>query len=92
MMSKLQEVSDCSLTALSETQIIQPNDQTVVNNKLEKMRKEAVAAYFMVRTFNLSAENQKNQEKSQVRVVSVAADILIAMRQLCHGGSRCFEV
>jgi len=76
MMSKLQTVSDCSLTALFETQTIQPNDQTVVNNKLEKTWKEAVAAYFMAQTFNLSAEKQKNQEKSQVRVVSVTADIL----------------
>jgi hypothetical protein len=69
MRSKLQEVSDGSLTALSETQTIQPNDYTVVNNKLEKTWKEAVAEYFMVQTFNLSAGTEKNQEKSQGRVV-----------------------
>jgi len=63
-----------------------------VNNKLEKMWKEAVAANFMVPTFNLSATTEKNQEKSQVRVVSVAADILMAMRQICRAGMRCFEV
>jgi hypothetical protein len=63
-----------------------------VNNKLEKTWKEAVAAYFMVQTFNLSATNEKNQEKSRVRVVSVAVDILTAMRQICRGGMRCFEV
>jgi hypothetical protein len=63
-----------------------------VNNKLEKMWKKAVAAYFMVQTFNLSAGNKKNQEKSQVRLVSVAADILTATRQLCHAGMRCFAV
>lgn len=56
------------------------------------MWKEAVAPYFMAQTFNLSSETEKNQEKSQVRVVSVATDILTAMRQLCRGGIRCFEV
>jgi len=56
------------------------------------MWKEAVAAYFMVQTFNLSAGTEKNQEKSQVRLVSVAADILTAMRQLCRAGMRCFAV
>jgi 2-keto-3-deoxy-galactonokinase len=63
-----------------------------VNNKLEKMWKEAVAAYFMVQTFNLSAATEKNQEKSQVRVVCVGEDILTAMRQLCRAGVRCFVV
>jgi hypothetical protein len=62
-----------------------------VNNKLEKIWKEAVAAYFMVQTFNLSAGTEKNQENSQVRSVSVAADILTATRQLCRAGMRCFS-
>lgn len=56
------------------------------------MWKEAVAPYLMVQNFNLSAGTEKNQEKSQVRVGSVAADILTEMRQLCRARMRCFEV